>query len=76
MQIAVTIALTATYLGLSLALGGVQSSNGPWWFFLPCIVSVCAFIAAKMIMAKLPLPWVNEPGDCGNRKLTHLKGLW
>ena len=72
MQIAVTIALTATYLGLSLTLGGVHSSNGPWWFFLPCIVSVCAFVVAKMIMVKLPLPWVNEQGYSSPPRRVHL----
>ncbi|WAC08476.1 MAG: hypothetical protein OS130_04585 [Thermodesulfobacteriota bacterium] len=72
MQIAVTIALTATYLGLSLTLGGVHSNNGPWWFFLPCIVSICAFVVAKMIMAKLPLPWVNEQGYSSPPRRVHL----
>jgi hypothetical protein len=72
MQIAVTIALTVIYVGLSLTLGGVHSSNGPWWFFLPCIVSVCAFVVAKMIMAKLPLPWVNEKGYSSPPRRVHL----
>jgi len=62
MQLAVAIALTVFYVGLSLTLGGVRSNNGPWWFFLPCIVTVCACCIAKMAMAKLPLPWVNEQG--------------
>ena len=62
MQILVTIALTILYIGLSLMLGGVHSNNGPWWFFLPCIVTVVGYTFATMIMAKLLLPWVNEQG--------------
>jgi hypothetical protein len=60
MQITVAIALTVLYIGLSLTLGGVHSNNGPWWFFLPCIVMVLAYTVATMILAKLPLPWVNQ----------------
>ncbi len=72
MQIIVTIALTVIYVGLSLALGGVHSNNGPWWFFLPCIVSACAFVAAKMIQDKLPLPWLNEQGYRSPPRRVHL----
>jgi hypothetical protein len=60
MQIAFAIALTVLYVGLSLTLGGVHSNNGPWWFFMPCIVACCAAVIAKTISSKLPLPWVNE----------------
>ena len=72
MQTAVTIALTALYVGLSLALGGVNSNNGPWWFFLPCIVSACAFVFAKIIQDRLPLPWVNEQGYSSPPRRVHL----
>jgi len=72
MQITVTIALTVIYAALSLALGGVHSHNGPWWFFLPCIVSACAFVVAKMIQDKLPLPWVNEQGYSSPPRRVHL----
>ena len=72
MQITVTITLTVIYVGLSLALGGVHSNNGPWWFFLPCIVSACAFVIAKMILDKLPLPWVNEQGYSSPPRRVHL----
>jgi hypothetical protein len=54
MQIAVTAALTVLFIGASLALGGVNSNNGPWWFFLPCIVSACAFLVAKIIQTHSP----------------------
>jgi hypothetical protein len=60
MQLTVAIALTVLYIALSLTLGGVHSNNGPWWFFLPCIVALCASGIALMISAKLPLSWVNE----------------
>jgi len=60
MQIAVTIALTILYVGLSLALGGVRPGNGfIWWFFVPCIVTFCAAVVATRIMAILPIPWAN-----------------
>ena len=72
MQIIVTIALTVLYIGLSLTLGGVHSNNGPWWFFLPCIVTVCAYGVAAMILAKLPLPWVNERGYRSPPRRVHL----
>jgi hypothetical protein len=72
MQTIVTIALTAIYVGLSLALGGVHANNGPWWFFLPCIVSACAFVVAKMISDKLPLPWLNERGYRSPPRRVHL----
>jgi hypothetical protein len=72
MQIIVTIALTVLYIGLSLTLGGVHSNNGPWWFFLPCIVMVFAYGVAKMILAKLPLPWVNEQGNSSPPRRVHL----
>jgi hypothetical protein len=72
MQIIVTIALTAIYVGLSLALGGVHANNGPWWFFLPCIVSACAFVVAKIIFDKLPLPWANEQGYGSPPRRVHL----
>lgn len=72
MQIAVAMALAVIYVGLSLTLGGVRSDNGPWWFFLPCIVSVCAFVAAKVIQDKLPLPWVNEQGYSSPPRRVHL----
>jgi len=43
MQFVVTIALTVLSVGISLALGGVRPGNGfIWWFFVPCIVMVCA----------------------------------
>ncbi len=72
MQVAVTIALTVLYASLSLTLGGVHSNNGPWWFFLPCIVSACAFVVAKIIQDKLPLPWVNEQGYSSPPRRVHL----
>ncbi len=72
MQIIVSIALTVIYVGLSLALGGVHANNGPWWFFLPCIVSVCAFVIAKMILDRLPLPWLNEQGYRSPLRRVHL----
>ena len=72
MQIAVTIALTVLYVSLSLTLGGVHSNNGPWWFFLPCIVSLCAFVVAKIIQDKLPLPWANEQGYSSPPRRVHL----
>jgi hypothetical protein len=72
MQLAVTIALTVLYTGLSLKLGGVHSNNGPWWFFLPCIVSVCAYGVAMMIQTKLPLPWINEKGYSSTPRRVHL----
>jgi hypothetical protein len=72
MQIVVTITLTTIYVGLSLALGGVYSNNGPWWFFLPCIVSACAFAVAKVILDRLPLPWVNEKGYRSPPRRVHL----
>jgi len=72
MQITVTLALTVIYVGLSLALGGVHANNGPWWFFLPCIVSVCAFVVAKVILDKLPLPWLNEQGYSSPPRRVHL----
>jgi hypothetical protein len=72
MQVAASIALTVIYLGLSLVLGGVRSGNGPWWFFLPCIVSVLAFAAAKAIQDKLPLPWVDERGYGAPPRRVHL----
>lgn len=60
MQIAVFIALTVLYVGLSLALGGMYTTNSfPWWFFAPCFVMVCAGLIAKGIIAVLPIPWVN-----------------
>jgi hypothetical protein len=60
MQIAVTLALTVLYVGLSLALGGVRPTNGfPWWFFVPCFVMVCTGLIAKGTIAILPIPWVN-----------------
>jgi hypothetical protein len=62
MQLAVAIALTAFYVGLSLALGGVHANNGLWWFFMPCLVTVCACGVAGITQAKLPLPWANEQG--------------
>ncbi len=59
-QIAVSIALTVLYVGISLALGGVRPGNGfIWWFFVPCIVMVCAGFIATRIMAILPLPWAD-----------------
>ena len=72
MQIIVTIALTVLYVGLSLTLGGVHSNNGPWWFFLPCIVTVFAYGVATMILAKLPLPWVNEQCYSSPPRRVHL----
>jgi hypothetical protein len=72
MQIIVTIALTVIYVGLSLAFGGVYANNGPWWFFLPCIVSVFAFVVAKMILDRLPLPWLNEQGYSFPPRHVHL----
>jgi len=60
MQVAVAIALTVLYVGISLALGGVRPGNGfIWWFFVPCIVMVCAGFIATGIMAILPVPWAN-----------------
>lgn len=72
MQIIVTISLTALYISLSLALGGVHSNNGPWWFFLPCIVSAFAFLVAKIIQDRLPLPWVNEQSYSSPPRRVHL----
>jgi len=72
MQIVITIALTAIYVSLSLALGGVHANNGPWWFFLPCIVSACAFVVAKVILDKLPLPWLNEQDYRSPPRRVHL----
>jgi len=72
MQISVTIALTVLYVSLSLTLGGVRSNNGPWWFFLPCIVSVCAFVVAKIIQDKLPLPWGSGDGYSSPPRRVHL----
>ena len=60
MQIAVTIALTILYVGISLALGGVRPGKGfIWWFFVPCIVMVCTGFIATRIMAILPIPWAS-----------------
>lgn len=60
MQLAVAIALTVLYVGLSLALGGVRPGNGfPWWFFVPCFVIFFSGLAAKGIIAVLPIPWLN-----------------
>ena len=72
MQIAVAIALTVIYVGLSLALGGVHSNNGPWWFFLPCIASACAFAVAKIIQDRLPLPWIDGQGYSSPPRRVHL----
>jgi hypothetical protein len=72
MQIAVAIALTIIYVGLSRALGGVHSSNGPWWFFLPCVASACAFAVAKIVQDRLPLPWTDGRGYSSPPRRVHL----
>ena len=73
MQLAVTIALTVLYIGLSLALGGVRPTNDfPWWIFVPCFVMVCAGFIAKWIIAILPIPWVNGPRYGSPPRRVHL----
>ncbi|TAN41286.1 MAG: hypothetical protein EPN25_05285 [Nitrospirae bacterium] len=61
MQIAITIALTVFYVGISLMLGGVHPKSGmPWWFFAPTTVAFLASFVAITIIGKLPLPWVKK----------------
>jgi hypothetical protein len=72
MQIIVTITLIVLYVSLSLSLGGVHSNNGPWWFFLPCIITLFASVIAKIISARLPLPWVNKPRYSSPPRRVHL----
>ncbi|MBI5848855.1 MAG: hypothetical protein HZB31_13090 [Nitrospirae bacterium] len=50
----------------------MHSNNGPWWFFLPCIVAFCTGLIASRIMAILPLPWINNEGYSSPPRRVHL----
>ncbi|MFH0796669.1 MAG: hypothetical protein V2A65_06370 [Candidatus Omnitrophota bacterium] len=73
MQLAVAIALTVIYLGLSLTLGGVHPKSGmPWWFFVPAAVAFCASYVAERVAATLPMPWVKGPRYGSPPRRVHL----
>jgi 4-amino-4-deoxy-L-arabinose transferase-like glycosyltransferase len=73
MQLAVTIVLTVLYVGLSLALGGVQPSSGmPWWFFVPPAVAFFASYVAIRLFAILPMSWVNKRRYGSSPRRVHL----
>jgi len=62
MRLAVAIALTILYVGISLAIAWVHPENALWAFFPPVIVTTCAVIAAERISAALPVPWPRTYG--------------
>ena len=58
MRVVVALALTAFYVGVSLALGGTgPKSSFPWWFFVPAAISALAGLIAVAVSAKIPKPW-------------------
>ena len=59
MQIAVAIALTILYIGLSLRLGGSPKDGFIWWFIVPLTVTFCTAFVADRISVILPVPWAN-----------------
>src|SRR5436853_3058632 len=60
MQVALAIALTVLYVGITLELGGNPSYPIIGWFVAPAVVMVVVGFAAKGICALLPWPWIND----------------
>jgi hypothetical protein len=61
MQLAAAIALSVSYVGLTLAWGGIPPGiHVPWWVLAPFIVTLAAGLLSWLASATLPTPWARE----------------
>jgi Protein of unknown function (DUF3592) len=80
MQLMVAIALSAVYAGLVFTLGGADpTSGGPWWLFVPAILTFGAALVATFVPAAFPTPWATRHDYSRTPRRVHLPwraALW
>jgi hypothetical protein len=73
MQLAAAIALSVSYVGLTLAWGGLPPRlHVPWWALAPFIVTFAAGLISSLVAATLPTPWAADRVYEGVPRRVHL----